>query len=209
MFERFTDRARRVIVEAQHEARALGHNYIGTEHLLLGLIHEGNGLAAKVLESLGIGTAALRERVEEIVDVGYEPRSSSGHIPFTPRAKQVLRLALAEALRLGHNYIGTEHLLLALIQERDGVAGQVLAAAGADLGRVRAEVVRLLAEYQRRQGPVAGGSQGQGADRGEGPGAGGGKGPDAGGGQGQGADGGEGAGTDGGEGPGADGGGDA
>jgi ATP-dependent Clp protease ATP-binding subunit ClpC len=165
MFERFTDRARRVIVESQQEARGLGHNYIGTEHLLLGLIHEGNGVGAKALESLGISTAALRERVEEVVDTGAVPRASSGHIPFTPRAKQVLRLALAEALRLGHDYIGTEHLLLALIQERDGVAGQVLATAGADLGRVRAEVVRLLAEYQQRHGPAAGGSQG----RGEGP----------------------------------------
>jgi ATP-dependent Clp protease ATP-binding subunit ClpC len=193
MFERFTDRARRVIVEAQDEARTLGHNYIGTEHLLLGLISEGHGVGAKALESLGISTATLRERVEEIVDDPAASRSPSRHIPFTPRSKQVLRLALAEALRLGHNYIGTEHLLLALIQEHDGVAGQVLATAGADLGRVRAEVVRLLAEYQRRQGPTAGGSQGQGADGGEGP--------DASGSKGQGADPGEG--------PGADGGGDA
>jgi ATP-dependent Clp protease ATP-binding subunit ClpC len=179
MFERFTDRARRVVVEAQHEARKLGHNYIGTEHLLLGLIHEGNGLAAKALESLGISAAALREQVEVVVDTGDAPRSSSGHIPFTPRAKQVLRLALAEAQRLGHNYIGTEHLLLALIEEHDGVAGQVLAAAGADAERVRAEVVRMLAEYQQRQRPAAGGSHGPEAGRGEGPEAGRGEGPEA------------------------------
>ena len=169
MFERFTDRARRVVVEAQNEARALGHDYIGTEHLLLGLIREGHGLGVKALESLGVSAESLRAGVAEIVDAGNAPGSSSGHIPFTPRAKQVLRLSLAEALRLGHNYIGTEHLLLALIQERDGVAGQVLAAAGADLGRVRAEVVRLLAEYQQHQGPIAGASQGRGAGRGEGP----------------------------------------
>jgi ATP-dependent Clp protease ATP-binding subunit ClpC len=156
MFERFTDRARRVVVEAQNEARALGHDYIGTEHLLLGLISEGHGVGAKALESLGVSAEALRAGVTEIAAPGQ--RSTSAHIPFTPRAKQVLRLALAEALRLGHHYIGTEHLLLALIQEHDGVAGQVLAAAGADLGRVRAEVVRLLAEYERRQGPGASGS---------------------------------------------------
>jgi ATP-dependent Clp protease ATP-binding subunit ClpC len=176
MFERFTDRARRVIVEAQQQARALDHDYIGTEHLLLGLISEGHGLGVKALESLGVSAEALRAGVAEIVDRGQS--SMAGHIPFTPRAKQVLRQSLAEALRLGHNYIGTEHLLLALIQERDGVAGQVLAAAGADLGRVRAEVVRLLAEYQR-QGPEPGGSQGHGAGRGEGPGADGGEGPRA------------------------------
>ena len=163
MFERFSDRARRVVVAAQGEARALGHDYIGTEHLLLGLISEGGGLGAKALESLGVRAEALRAAVAEIV----EPReqSPSGHIPFTPRAKQVLRSALSEALRFGHNYIGTEHVLLGLIQEKDGVAAQVLADAGADLRRVRAEVVRLLAEYQRRTGP--------GADDGQGPGAGG------------------------------------
>jgi ATP-dependent Clp protease ATP-binding subunit ClpC len=154
MFERFTDRARRVVVEAQHEARALGHDYIGTEHLLLGLISEGGGVAAKALESLGVSAEALRERVVGIVGPGQE--SPPTHIPFTPQAKQVLRLSLAEALRLGHDYIGTEHLLLALIQEQEGVAGRALADAGADLRRVRAEVVRLLAEYQRRQNPDAG-----------------------------------------------------
>ena len=150
MFERFTDRARRVVVEAQHEAKALGHTYIGTEHLLLGLIREGNGVGAKALGSLDVSAEGLREAVVGIVGIGRH--SQSGHIPFTPRAKQVLRLALGEALRLGHNYVGTEHLLLGLIQERDGVAGQVLAAAGADLRRVRAEVLRLLAEYQQRTG---------------------------------------------------------
>ena len=158
MFERFTDRARRVVVAAQEEARALGHGHIGTEHILLGLIRDGNGMAVKALESLGISPAALRERVEEIVGVGDVPRSPSGHIPFTPRAKEVLRLSLGEAQHLGHNYIGTEHLLLGLIQEHEGVAAEVLADAGADLRRVRAEVVRLLAQYQPRTGPDHGGS---------------------------------------------------
>jgi ATP-dependent Clp protease ATP-binding subunit ClpC len=167
MFERFSDRARRVVVEAQHEARALGHDYIGTEHLLLGLIGEGGGVGAKALESLGVSAEALRAAVAEIVEPGEQ--SPSAHIPFTPRAKQVLRLSLAEALRFGHNYIGTEHLLLALIQERDGVAGQVLAAAGADLARVRAEVTRLLAEYQRHTRPDADGSQGPEAEGSQGP----------------------------------------
>jgi ATP-dependent Clp protease ATP-binding subunit ClpC len=164
MFERFTDRARRVVVEAQHEARALGHDYIGTEHLLLGLISEGGGVGAKALESLGVNADGLRERVVGIVGTGQH--SVTAHIPFTPQAKQVLRLALSEALRFGHNYVGTEHVLLGLIQEKDGVAAQALADAGADLRRVRAEVVRLLAEYQRRAGPDAGGSQGPGADGG-------------------------------------------
>ena len=144
------------------EARALGHDYIGTEHLLLGLISEGDGVAAKALESLGVSAEALRARVVEIVGPGSD-HESSGHIPFTPQAKQVLRLSLGEALRLGHNYIGTEHLLLGLIQEKEGVAAQALADAGADLRRVRAEVVRLLAEYQRRATPDGGGSPGSGA----------------------------------------------
>jgi ATP-dependent Clp protease ATP-binding subunit ClpC len=161
MFERFTDRARRVVVAAQHEARALGHDFIGTEHLLLGLISEGSGVGAKVLESLGVGAETLRAAVAEMVEP-REQSPSAAHIPFTPRAKQVLRLSLAEALRFGHNYIGTEHLLLALIEEHNGVAGQVLAAAGADLGRARAEVARLLAEYQRPTGPEAGEGQGPG-----------------------------------------------
>ena len=172
MFERFTDRARRVVVAAQEEARALGHDYIGTEHLLLGLIHEGGGVGAKALESLGLGAEGLRERVVTTVGTGQQ-HAAAGHIPFTPQAKQVLRLSLSEALRFGHNYIGTEHVLLGLIQEKDGVAAQVLADAGADLGRVRAEVVRLLAEYQQRARPGADGAQGPDAGGGQGPSAGG------------------------------------
>jgi ATP-dependent Clp protease ATP-binding subunit ClpC len=158
MFERFSDRARRVVVAAQQEARELGHDYIGTEHLLLGVINEGHGLAMKALESLGVDAVRLRERVVGTVGTGQS--SETGHIPFTPQAKQVLRLSLAEAQRLGHNYIGTEHLLLGLIQEKDGVAAQALADAGANLRRVQAEVVRLLAAYQRRQGRDAGGGDG-------------------------------------------------
>jgi ATP-dependent Clp protease ATP-binding subunit ClpA len=115
VFERFTDRARRVVVLAQEEARLLNHNYIGTEHILLGLIHEGEGVAAKALESLGISLEAVRNQVEEIIGQGGS--SPSGHIPFTPRAKKVLELSLREALQLGHNYIGTEHILLGLIRE--------------------------------------------------------------------------------------------
>ncbi len=123
VFERFTDRARRVVVLAQEEARLLNHNYIGTEHILLGLIHEGEGVAAKALESLGISLEAVRSQVEEIIGQGGS--SPSGHIPFTPRAKKVLELSLREALQLGHNYIGTEHILLGLIREGEGVAAQV------------------------------------------------------------------------------------
>lgn len=135
MFERFTDRARRVVVLAQEEARMLNHNYIGTEHILLGLIHEGEGVAAKALESLGISLDAVREQVQEIIGQGQQ--APSGHIPFTPRAKKVLELSLREALQLGHNYIGTEHILLGLIREGEGVAAQVLVKLGADLNRVR------------------------------------------------------------------------
>ena len=142
MFERFTDRARRVVVLAQEEARMLGHNYIGTEHILLGLIHEGEGVAAKALESLGVSQEAVRRQVEEII--GQGERVPSGHIPFTPRAKKVLELALREALQLGHNYIGTEHILLGLIREGEGVAAQVLVKLGADLNRVRQQVIQLL-----------------------------------------------------------------
>ncbi|HJR23899.1 MAG TPA: ATP-dependent Clp protease ATP-binding subunit [Acidimicrobiales bacterium] len=146
MFERFTDRARRVVVLAQEEARLLNHNYIGTEHILLGLIHEGEGVAAKALESLGISLEAVRSQVEEIIGQGGS--SPSGHIPFTPRAKKVLELSLREALQLGHNYIGTEHILLGLIREGEGVAAQVLVKLGADLSRVRQQVIRLLSGYQ-------------------------------------------------------------
>ena len=129
MFERFTDRARRVVVLAQEEARMLSHNYIGTEHILLGLIHEGEGVAAKALESLDIPLEAVRAQVEEIIGQGQQ--APSGHIPFTPRAKKVLELSLREALQLGHSYIGTEHILLGLIREGEGVAAQVLQKLGA------------------------------------------------------------------------------
>ena len=146
MFERFTDRARRVVVLAQEEARLLNHSYIGTEHILLGLIHEGEGVAAKALESLSISLDAVRAQVEEIIGQGGS--SPSGHIPFTPRAKKVLELSLREALQLGHNYIGTEHILLGLIREGEGVAAQVLVKLGADLSRVRQQVIQLLSGYQ-------------------------------------------------------------
>ncbi len=142
MFQRFTDRARRVVVLAQEEARMLGHNYIGTEHILLGLIHEGDGVAAKALTAMGIGLEATRQQVESIIGRGQG--APTGHIPFTPRAKKVLELSLREALQLGHDYIGTEHILLGLIREGDGVAAQVLAGFGADLNRVRQQVVQLL-----------------------------------------------------------------
>jgi ATP-dependent Clp protease ATP-binding subunit ClpA len=142
MFERFTDRARRVVVLAQEEARLLNHNYVGTEHLLLGLIHEGEGVAAMALESLGISLQAVRAEVEEIIGRGQ--RTPSGHIPFTPRAKKVLELSLREAKQLGHNYIGTEHILLGLIREGEGVAAQVLVKLAADLSRAREQVIGLL-----------------------------------------------------------------
>ncbi|MGE3621187.1 MAG: ATP-dependent Clp protease ATP-binding subunit [Acidimicrobiia bacterium] len=157
MFERFTDRARRVVVLAQEEARLLNHNYIGTEHILLGLIHEGEGVAAKALESLGISLEAVRSQVEEIIGQGGS--SPSGHIPFTPRAKKVLELSLREALQLGHNYIGTEHILLGLIREGEGVAAQVLVKLGADLSRVRQQVIQLLSGYQGPGGPAATGEK--------------------------------------------------
>jgi ATP-dependent Clp protease ATP-binding subunit ClpA len=142
MFERFTDRARRAVALAQEEARMLNHNYIGTEHILLGLIHEGEGVAAKALESLGISLEAVRQQVTEIIGRGQQ--APSGHIPFTPRAKKVLELSLREADGLGHNYIGTEHILLGLIREGSGVAAQVLVRLGADLKRARQQVVQLL-----------------------------------------------------------------
>jgi ATP-dependent Clp protease ATP-binding subunit ClpC len=142
MFERFTDRARRVVVLAQEEARLLNHNYIGTEHLLLGLIHESEGVAAKALEGLGISLEAVRAQVEE--SIGQGQRAPTGHIPFTPRAKKVLELSLREALQLGHNYMGTEHILLGLLREGEGVAAQVLAAVGADHAEVREQVRWLL-----------------------------------------------------------------
>src|SRR6266545_4202577 len=157
MFERFTDRARRVVVLAQEEARMLNHNYIGTEHILLGLIHEGEGVAAKALESLGIALEGVRQQVEEIIGQGQH--APSGHIPFTPRAKKVLELSLREALQLGHNYIGTEHILLGLIREGEGVAAQVLVKLGADLNRVRQQVLQLLSGYQKE--PAEAGGRGE------------------------------------------------
>ena len=149
VFERFTDRARRVVVLAQEEARMLHHNDIGTEHILLGLIGEGEGVAAKALESLGISLEAVRQEVEEIIGRGQQ--APPGHIAFTPRAKKVLELALREAQQLGHNYIGTEHILLGLIREGEGVAAQVLVKLGADLERVRQQVIQLLHGHQGKQ----------------------------------------------------------
>ena len=157
MFERFTDRARRVVVLAQDEARLLGHNYIGTEHVLLGLIREGDGVAAKALTTLDISLEATRQQIEGIIGRGQE--APKGHIPFTPRAKKVLELSLREATQIGHDYIGTEHILLGLIREGDGVAAQVLVASGADLNRVRQQVIQLLH-----------GSQGPGSAPGSAPG---------------------------------------
>ena len=150
MFERFTDRARRVVVLAQDEARMLNHNYLGTEHILLGLIHEGEGIAAQALENLGISLDAVREQVQEVIGQGKQ--APSGHISFSPRAKKVLELSLREGLQLGHQYIGTEHILLGLIREGEGVAAQVLVKLGADLSTVRQQVIELLSGYQGGQG---------------------------------------------------------
>jgi ATP-dependent Clp protease ATP-binding subunit ClpC len=146
LFERFTDRARRVVVLAQEEARALDHDDIGTEHLLLGLLREGNGLAVRALEALGISQDTVRHRVEELAGRGQQ--ASSGHIPFRPEAKTVLRLALQESKDLGHHYIGTEHILLGLLREGDGVAARLLTELGAGVGRVRPQVLQLLHDYQ-------------------------------------------------------------
>src|SRR5881398_800869 len=164
MFERFTDRARRVVVLAQEEARMLNHNYIGTEHILLGLIHEGEGVAAKALESLSISLEAVRSQVEEIIGQGQA--APTGHIPFTPRAKKVLELSLREALQLGHNYIGTEHILLGLIREGEGVAAQVLQKLGADLNRVRQTVIQLLSGYTGGKGEQTATGAGEGGPQG-------------------------------------------
>ncbi len=141
MFERFTNRARRVVVLAQEEARILRHNYIGTEHLLLGILAEGEGTAFRALDELGLTLESARQQVEGIIGTGQN--ALSGHIPFTPRAKKVLELSLREALQLGHNYIGTEHILLGIIREGDGVAAQVLTRLGDDLSVVRMHVIRL------------------------------------------------------------------
>jgi ATP-dependent Clp protease ATP-binding subunit ClpA len=152
MFERFTDRARRVVVLAQEESRMLNHDYIGTEHILLGLIHEGKGVAARALESLGISLFVVRQQVEEIIGRGQQ--APPGHIPFTPRAKKVLELSLRESLQLGHDYIGTEHILLGLLREGKGVAAQVLVKLGADLNQVRQQVIELLQGHQEKE-PVS------------------------------------------------------
>ena len=165
MFERFTDRARRVVVLAQEEAKMLNHNYIGTEHILLGLIHEGEGVAAKALEQLDISLDAVRAQVTDIIGTGQQP--PAGHIPFTPRAKKVLELSLREALQLGHNYIGTEHILLGLIREGEGVAAQVLVKLGADLNRVRQTVIQLLSGYQAgKESATVGAPEQQGESKG-------------------------------------------
>src|SRR5271154_7538917 len=164
MFERFTDRARRVVVLAQEEARMLHQGHIGTEHILLGLIREGEGVAAKALESLGISLEAVRQHVGEII--GQDQQEPSGHIPFTPRAKNVLELSLREALQLGHNYIGTEHILLGLIREGEGVAAQVLVKLGAELTRVRQQVIQLLSGYQGKEAAAEAGTGGRGGESG-------------------------------------------
>jgi ATP-dependent Clp protease ATP-binding subunit ClpA len=142
MFERFTERARRVVVFAQEEARELNHNYIGTEHLLLGLMRDTSSVAAQALQQLDIGQDAVRQRVIEII--GRGKRAPSGHIPFTPRAKKVLELSLREALELSQDYIGTEHILLGLVREGEGVAAQVLVKLGGNLSRVRDKVIELV-----------------------------------------------------------------
>ena len=142
MFERFTDRAQRVVVLAQEEARMLNHDHLGTEHLLLGIVHEGEGVATRVLESLEIGLAAVRQQTEAMIGRGEQ--APPGNIPFTPRAKKALELALRESKLLGHDYIGTEHILLGLVREGEGVAARVLAGLGADLNRVRQQVIQLL-----------------------------------------------------------------
>jgi ATP-dependent Clp protease ATP-binding subunit ClpA len=142
MFERFTDQARRVVVVAQEESRNLGHDYIGTEHILLGILGAGDSVAVEALALLGVRLETARQQVEEIV--GRGSHEASGHIPFTRRAKKVLELSLREAIQLGHNYIGTEHILLGLIREDEGVAAQVLTRLGADLNRTRQQVMQLL-----------------------------------------------------------------
>jgi ATP-dependent Clp protease ATP-binding subunit ClpC len=154
MFERFTDRARQVVALAQDEARRLNHNYLGTEHLLLGLVREGDSVAAKALKSLGISLEAVRQEVEEIIGQGQQ--APAGRIPFTPRAKKVLQLSQREALALGRNDIGTEHILLGLIREGEGVAAQVLLLLGADVHRVRQQVIQLLAGFQDKDEPKSG-----------------------------------------------------
>ena len=156
MFERFTDRARRVVVLAQEEARLLNHSYIGTEHLLLGLIAEGEGVGAVALRQLGVELHATRDAINEMIGASTGT-SPAGHIPFTPRSKRVLELALREGVQLGHNYIGTEHILLGLIAEGDGVAAQILIRRGLTLADVRAEVIQILTSHGLPASPPAGG----------------------------------------------------
>ena len=161
MFERFTDRARRVVILAQEQARMLNHNYVGTEHILLALIREGGGVAAQALESLGITEEAARQQVREVTGRGQQhpPR---GHIPFTPRAKKILQLSMREAIALGHAYIGTEHILLGLVREDDGAAVRVLNALGADPARVRQQVIRLVSARRAQAEPGTGRAAGRG-----------------------------------------------
>jgi ATP-dependent Clp protease ATP-binding subunit ClpC len=169
MFERFTERARQVVVLAQEEARTLKHNYIGTEHILLGLLREEEGLAARVLESLDITVERVRAQVVRIVGSGEEV--TSGQIPFTPRAKKVLELALREALSLGHNYIGTEHILLGLVRENEGVAARILLDFDADSEKIRNEVIRMLSGPSGRRQGAGAGAPGAAAGAGAGSGA--------------------------------------
>jgi len=161
MFERFTDRARRVVVLAQEEARMLNHNYVGTEHILLALIREGGGVAAKALESLGITEEAARQQVEEVVGPG-QTGPQRGHLPFTPRAKKTLQLSLREAIALGHAHIGTEHILLGLVRADDGVAIQVLNSLGVDPNRVRQQVIQLVSARRVQEEPGTGRATGRG-----------------------------------------------
>jgi ATP-dependent Clp protease ATP-binding subunit ClpC len=161
MFERFTDRARRVVVLAQEEARMLNHNYVGTEHILLGLIREGGGVAAQALESLGITEEAARQQVEEVVGAG-QPGSQKGHLPFTPRAKKTLQLSLREAIALGHAYIGTEHILLGLVRADEGVVMRVLNGLGVEPTRVRQKVIQLVSARRVHEEPGAGSATGRG-----------------------------------------------
>jgi ATP-dependent Clp protease ATP-binding subunit ClpC len=149
MFERFTDRARRVLVYAQEEARDLGHAFIGTEHLLLGLIREGEGVAAKALDALAVTYDVVREKVEELTELATNPSSESP--PFTPRAKKVMEMSLREALQLGHNYIGTEHLLLGLARQGDGVADRILNDLGVEMSDIRTQVVQLTSSLSSRE----------------------------------------------------------
>jgi len=160
MFERFTDQSRRAVVLAQEEARRLGHDYIGTEHLLAGLRLEERGAAAQALKSAGVSRDAILQEIETIAGQGPEPGAGqghpSGHIPFTPQAKKVLELSLRESMQLGHEYIGTEHILLALAREGEGVAAQVLTALGAGEEQIRAKVIQTLTRAEPRPGPRSG-----------------------------------------------------